>query len=105
MYRLLYRKIILYRNTLLRDVKVLQQEIDRYGANQSWQRRISNGSQACVEAATDMIKLLGSLEDADTINYTSITSSPLAAAYVLVIYICREPSALLSQTYFEVSNL
>lgn len=86
------------------DAAWLQQEIDRYGANQTWHRYIRNGPEACTEAARDMIRLLVALADSGTTTYLSVSNSPLGATYVLAIYICCQPRSLLSWSHFEVCD-
>jgi hypothetical protein len=96
------RIITLYRNTLLLDWTEVKAEVDRFGSGEPWHLRIRNAPQICLEAAKETINLQVMATEAGEPSYVSIGTSPLAAAYVLAIYIRRQPASILSRTHSEV---
>ncbi|KAL2793787.1 hypothetical protein BJX66DRAFT_219935 [Aspergillus keveii] len=93
--------ITLYRNTLLLDWTEVKAEVDRFGSGEPWHLRIRNAPQICLEAAKETINLQVMATEAGEPSYVSIGTSPLAAAYVLAIYIRRQPASILSRTHSE----
>lgn len=99
------RKLILYRNSLLRDREKLRQEVRLYGAGFVWQTQLNRGPEACAETAIDMIRLFVTLADSATTRYSRIFFSPLLAAYVMLIHIHNDPCSILARTNFEVHSI
>ncbi|KAL3442498.1 hypothetical protein BJX65DRAFT_299007 [Aspergillus insuetus] len=97
-----YQIITLYRNTLLLDWTEVKAEVDRYGSGEPWHLRIRNAPQICLEAAKEIINLQVVATETGEPSYVSIGTSPLVAAYVLAIYIRRQPASILSRTHSEL---
>lgn len=94
--------IVLYRNTLLLDWNEVKGEVDRYGSGEPWHVRLRNGPQICLEAARDMVSLQVTVSEAGEPSFLALGTSPLAAVYVFVIQIRRQPGSILTRTHSEV---
>ncbi|GKZ35543.1 hypothetical protein AbraIFM66950_006206 [Aspergillus brasiliensis] len=93
---------VLYRNGLLLDWNEVKREVDRYGSKEPWHLRLRNGPQICLDAAKDMTNLQVAVTESATPSFLAVATSPLPAAYVLLIYIRCQPASILSRAYFEI---
>lgn len=98
------RIIVLYRNALLLDWNELKWEADQFGSGEIWHPRLRKGPQICLEAAKEMTNLQVMVTEAGDPTFLYLATSPLAAAYVLAIYIRRQPASILSRTHSEVRS-
>ncbi|OOQ84566.1 hypothetical protein PEBR_30048 [Penicillium brasilianum] len=94
--------IVLYRNALLLDWNELKWEADQFGSGEIWHPRLRKGPQICLEAAKEMTNLQVMVTEAGDPTFLYLATSPLAAAYVLAIYIRRQPASILSRTHSEL---
>ncbi|KAL2811611.1 hypothetical protein BJX63DRAFT_433284 [Aspergillus granulosus] len=97
--------IVLYRNTQLLDWNEVKAEVDRYGSGEPWHLRLRNGPQICLEAVKDMTNLQVMVTEAGVPSFLTLSTSPLAAAFVLAIHISRQPASILSRTHSELMKV
>lgn len=64
--------------------------------------RIRNGPHLCLDAAKEMTNLQVIVTEAEEPSFIKLATSPLSAAYVLVIHIRRQSASLLSKAHSEV---
>ncbi|GLA06846.1 hypothetical protein AnigIFM60653_007794 [Aspergillus niger] len=100
-----YQIFVLYRNALLLDWSEVKREVDRFGSKEPWHLRIRNGPQICLEAAKDMTNLQVAVTESAAPSFLAVATSPLPAAYVLLIYIRCQPASILNRAHFEVRLL
>ena len=71
----------------------MKREVDRFGSKEPWHLRIRNGPEICLEAAKDMTNLQVAVTESSAHSFLAVATSPLPAAYVLLIYIRCQPAS------------